>query len=208
MVSTRKKRQWNRRLLSQLDDSDRDVIIGISAGEIQENVVVNEGTNDRDFTVGTSSDNLLTNENTVNVKTLERCFIERIDKEMSDIVDTVEERIQNAILTAVDSIFAPKIELAVRSKNTSSGRDAISVAANSERGEHAGINDSFENASVNNNILHLSNVNDETRNNIPDGVKELLVPETRFDQQTHTHRSYFNYTFDLMRQTFSIQKQE
>ena len=54
MVSTRKKRQSNKRLLSQLDDFDRDMIIGSAVSERQENAVVNEGTNDRDFTVGTS----------------------------------------------------------------------------------------------------------------------------------------------------------
>ena len=57
-----------------------------------------------------------------------------------------------------------------------------SVATNSERGEHVGINASFENTSGNNN-----NVSDETRHNIPDEVSELSVPETHFDRQTHTH---------------------
>ena len=109
----------------------------------------------------------MTNENTVNVKTLERCFIESNDKEMSNIVDTVEERTQSAILTAIVSIVAPNIELAIRSMNASSGQDATSVTANSELGEHIGITAFFENASENNNVLHISNVNDETRNNIP-----------------------------------------
>ena len=76
MVSTRKKRQSNRRLLNQLDDFDQDRIIGNAASERQENVVVNKGTNDRDFIVGTSSKNTAVNESTVNVKTLERCFNE------------------------------------------------------------------------------------------------------------------------------------
>ena len=44
-----------------------------------------------------------------------------IDREMTNIVDTVEDRTQNAILTAIDSIVAPKTELAIRSINTSSG---------------------------------------------------------------------------------------
>ena len=173
MVSTRKKRQTNRRLLSQLDDFDQDKVIGNADSERQDNIVGNEGTIDRDFTVGTCSINITTNESTLNVKTLERCFIERIDSEMSSFVDTVEDRIQNAILTAIDNSFAPKIELAIRSINASSGRDVTSVTANSERGEHVGINASFENASGNNNILHVSNVNDETRHNIPDEVSEL-----------------------------------
>ena len=30
-------------------------------------------------------------------------------------------------------------------------------------------------------------MNDETRDNIPDEVSELSVPEKRFDRQSHTH---------------------
>ena len=189
MVSTRKKRQTNKRLLSQLDDFDQDMILGNAVSERQENVVVNEGANDRDFTVSNSSNNTAVNESAMNMKTLERCFNERIDREMSNIVDTVEDRIQNAILTAIENIVAPKIELAIRSINASSGRDVTSVTANSERGERVGINASFENASENNNTLRVPNVSGETRLNIPDEVSELPVPETRFDWQPQTHHT-------------------
>ena len=140
MVSTRKKRQSNKRLLSQLDDFDRDMFIGNAVSERQENAVVNEGTNDRDFTVGISSNDSIVNGNAMSVKTLERCFNERIDREMNNIVDTVEDRIQNETLAAIDNIVTPKIELAIRSINASSGRDATSVSGNSERREHVGIN--------------------------------------------------------------------
>ena len=34
---------------------------------------------------------------------------------MGHIVDTVADRIQNAILAAIDSFFTPKIDLAIRS---------------------------------------------------------------------------------------------
>ena len=124
------------------------------------------------------------------VKTLERCFNERIDGEMSNIVDTVEDRIQNAILTAIGNIVAPKIELAVRSINASSGRDATSVSANSERRERVEVNASLENASRNNDTLDVSNANDETRHNILDEVSELSVPVTHFDRQPHTHHGH------------------
>ena len=53
MVSTRKKKQSNRRLLGRLDDFNQDVNIGVVASEERENTVVNEGSSDRDFTVGT-----------------------------------------------------------------------------------------------------------------------------------------------------------
>ena len=110
MISTRKKRQSNRRLLSQLDDFDQDMIIGNAVSERQENVVVNEGTNDRNFTVGSSSCNSVVGGDAMNVKILGRCFNERIDREMSNIIDTVEDRIHNAILTAIDNTIAPEIE--------------------------------------------------------------------------------------------------
>ena len=205
MISTSKRTQSNRRLLIQLDDFDQDVIFGNIAGEERENVVINESSNDRGFIVDTSSDNLVTNEKTVNVKTLERCFNGGIDKEMSKIVDTVENRTQNAVVTAIDSIVTPKIEIAIRSINASSGRDATSVTANSERGEHVGINAFFKNASGNNNLLHVSNVNDETRNNIPDEVSEFSVPETRSDRQTHTHHIdiYQLFYYQLRKLEFS-----
>ena len=161
--------------------------IGNADSERPENIVVNEGTNDQDFTISTTSNNITINGSAMNVKTLERRFNERIDREISNIVDKVEDRIQNAILTSIDKIFAPKIESAIRSKKASSGRDATSVTANSERWEHVGIDASFENESGNNNTLHASNVNDETRHNIPDEVGELSALEAHFNRQTHTH---------------------
>ena len=114
MVSARKNKQSNSRLLSQLDDFDQDMIIGNAISGGQESIAVNEGTIDRDFTVGTSSNNTAINESTVSMKTLERCFNERGDREMSNVVDTVDDRIQNAILTAIDNVIAPEIELAIR----------------------------------------------------------------------------------------------
>ena len=78
MVSTRKKRQSWRRLLSQLDDFDQDIIIGSVAIEERKKAAVNKNNIDRDFTVGARSDNLVTSENTMNVKTLERCFFKRL----------------------------------------------------------------------------------------------------------------------------------
>ena len=195
MVSTRKKRQSNKKLLSQLEEFDQDTIIGNAASERQENVVVNEGTNHRDFTVSNSSNSTAVNESAMNVKTWERCFNERIDREKSNIVDTVEDRIQNAILTAIEKVVAPKIELAIRSINASSTQDVTSASATSEHREYIGSNFLFENASENNNTLGVTNVNDETRHNIPDEVSVFWVPETHFDRQAQTHHNDILYFF-------------
>ena len=90
---------------------------------------------------------------------------------MGNMVDTVEDRIQNAFLAARDSVIVTyKIVLAFRSINASSGRDATSVMAGSERGEHIVVTAFFENVSEKNNTLHEFNSNDETRNKILDEV--------------------------------------
>ena len=98
---------------------------------------MNEGTVDQEFTVHNSGSYLAANENLVKVKTSARFINERIDREMGTIVDTVENRIQNAILTTIFSIISPKIELAIKSINAFSGQDATSD--NSGRGEHKGL---------------------------------------------------------------------
>ena len=86
-----------------------------------------------------------------------------IDREVGNIDDTIQCRIQNAILTAIDNIVTPGIELAVRLIKASSGRYAAKVTANSERGERIGVIASSENVSERNNTFHELNANDETR---------------------------------------------
>ena len=187
MVSNPKKRQSSRRILGQLDNFDQDVIIDNAASERQENIMVNESTSDRVFTLAISSSNRVFNANAVNVTTLERCFNVRIGREMNKKVDTVEDRIQNAILTAIDGNVAAKIEHAIRSINAFPGRETTSVAAKLECKEYVVISASFENASGNNNIQKVLNGNYETPNNILDEVYELLLPEKRFDWQKYAH---------------------
>ena len=125
----------------------------------------------------------------MNVNTLERCFNERIDRETGNIVATVEDRIQNAMLTAIDSIITLKIQLALKSIHASCGRDVTSVMASPERGEHIRIFAPSENVSEGNNTLHVFNTNDETPNNIPDEVRELLIPGTHLDRQSDSHQN-------------------
>ena len=183
MVSTRKKRQSNRRFLSQIDEFDQDNIIGNAASDRQQNVVVNG--------VNNIASNLTTKEILVNVQTLQGCFNESNDRELSNMVDIVKDRIQNAISTAIDNIITnPRIELAARSINASCGRNATSVTANSERGERIWITASFENVSQRNNTLHVLNTIEDTRKIIPDEVIELSVPCTHFERQPHTHHSF------------------
>ena len=96
---------------------------------------------------------------------------------MSNFVDTVEDRIHNSILATIDNIITPRIELAVSSINASSGRDAASGTANSERGERVGTTDTFENISEKSNTFHELSANNETRRNVRDEVSDLSFQE-------------------------------
>ena len=60
--------------------------------------------------VGNSGSILTAKENVVNVRTLERCFNKRNDREMGVKVITVQDRIQKAILTAISNNISRKIE--------------------------------------------------------------------------------------------------
>ena len=176
-------------LLSQLDDFDQDVTVGDAVSSESQNVVVNSGSVDREFTVNSNDDIPTTNENTVNVQTLEKCLNKMNDRELGNIVETVEDRIENDILTAIDIIITSRIVLAPRSINASSGRGTASVTANSERGEHIGITASFEKVPDRNSTFQELNENDETRGKISDEVSEFSVPWTHFEWQSHIHHS-------------------
>ena len=103
MVSIRKKKLTIRRLLSHLDDLDPNVIFGNAVSDRQENVV-NEGTVDQESTASEFGDAI-----SVNVKFLGRCFLKRIHRGRVNIVHTVGNRIQNAILTAIVTFLLLKL---------------------------------------------------------------------------------------------------
>ena len=181
MVSTRKKKQQHQRLSCQIMDFYPDVFFDESVSSGRQIVVLNSGPADREFTATKNDSIQRFNENTMNVQTRQRCLTDRIDREMSTIVETVEDRIQNGFLTSIDIIITPRIELAVRLVNASSGPDTASVTANSDCGEHIRIIISFKNVSNRNNTLDELYANDETRGNMPDELSEFLVPRTLFD---------------------------
>ena len=79
--------------------------------------------------------------------------------------DTVEDRNQKAILTKIVNFITPRDEVAVGSRNATSGRDAAINTASSECGEQIEKTASFENASERDNTLHEVNTNDEIREN-------------------------------------------
>ena len=91
MISTQKRRQQNRRLLSQFDDFDQGVITDEAENRGRQSLVGNNGPIDRESTVDSNDGVPETNENKVNVQKLERSLTDRIDRELKNIADTVED---------------------------------------------------------------------------------------------------------------------
>ena len=174
---------------------DKEVSFVDAASNGQQSFKVKIGTVDQEITANESGNNSTPNEKTVNLQTSEKCFNESIGRELVNLVDTVEDTIQNAILTAMDIIIIPRLELAVRPMNVSSRQNAAIVMGSSEREEHKVISASFENVSERNNTLYEPSTNDESRRNVPGEVSELSVPGTHFDRQSHTHHRNKNYFF-------------
>ena len=86
----------------------------------------------------------------------------KITSEMSFIVNTVEDRIQNAISTFVNKIITLGIELAVRLMKASSGRDTANVMPNSGLEEQRVVTTSFEHSAEKKNTFHEFSLTDET----------------------------------------------
>ena len=100
MVSTRKKKQSFIRLFSRRDDFDQDVFIVNTAATRKQIFAVENSTFDREFTIDNSGFVPTTSENRVDFRRSESCFNGGTVEEMGNIVDTVEDSIQNATLTA------------------------------------------------------------------------------------------------------------
>ena len=117
---------------------------------------------------------------------------------MGNIVDSLEDTIQNAILNAINCIFTPQIKLAIMSINASSGRDATNFMANLERGERIGITAPLKNVSERTNTLHVFNTDNETRNIFRKG-KWIVGPRNAF-WLTTTHSSHYHIFLEFFSQ--------
>ena len=112
MNFTRKKKQQNKRLLSQLDESDVDFMIGQNNHEGQagsKTIVVD---------IGSSSINIegpnQVNSPQVDIHTLEEKIVSKVRCEVDNVGTTVKTRIQHANLIAMENLLFPRVELVMK----------------------------------------------------------------------------------------------
>ena len=58
----------------------------------------------------------------VDMYTLQEKIVSKIRSEVDSLMTTVETRTQDAVLTAIENLVIPRVELAMKSSNTFSGR--------------------------------------------------------------------------------------
>ena len=119
MFSTRKKKQQNKRLLIQLMETGADFMIGQSNHEIQTESKTNVA--DRHTSLNDTNDPTQVNSPQVDMRTLEKNIVTKIRSNVDSVMTTVETRAQNAELTVIENLILPRVELAMKSVNASSG---------------------------------------------------------------------------------------
>ena len=126
-----------------------------------------------------------------------RNIANKIRKEIDCVVAAVENRAHDAILTAMDSVVIPRVEMAVKSMTGLSERGRNSVSRNPYHREFSGnmaIRPLRAASSRMDSIINQDR-NDETGNcdNFEDA--ELLALKSNYAGKTHTLHRYFSVTY-------------
>ena len=125
MVSTRNKKQQNRRLFSQLSDSNANFLIGQKDHEAQ--IESRANTADRDNSSNNTNCRNQVNGSQVDMQALEKNIVSKVRIEEDSVMTVVETRVQDAVMTAIENLLITKGELATKSVNASSGHGVGTV---------------------------------------------------------------------------------
>ena len=103
---------------------------------------------------------------------------------------TVETKVQDAVLTAIENLVVPRVKLVMQSVNASTGRGVGSVVSHPDQGDFSGNIEGFQMtaSSIINSHTDLNSI-DETRGNITVEGGDLLVNERNLDQQARSQQS-------------------
>ena len=188
MDCTRKKKQQNKRLFSQLSGKETDLVFGQSNQD--------ERTESRSSMTyrGTSSDS--TSNPTqiiypqVDVHTLEENIVSKVRSEVDNVMTTIKTRVQDPVLPAIANLVIPIVELAMKSANASSGRSVDGNVWDPDQSDLPGNIEGLRMTASSRMHSHTDlNKIDETRSNFTVEEGDLMVNGKNIDRQKHTHHS-------------------
>ena len=102
MVSTQKKKQQNKKLLSQLSEPDANFVIGQSNHEIQTKSRVNVA--DREAPLKNTNDTTQINGPQVDIHTLEKNIVSKVRSEGDSVMTNIETKVHDAVLSAIENL--------------------------------------------------------------------------------------------------------
>ena len=113
-----------------------------------------------------------------------------MQSEVDNVMTSVKTRVQDAVLTAIENLVTPGVELAMKSANAHLERSVDgNVLKPDERDFLRNIVGLRVTASSTINSHTYLNRVDETRGNITVEEGDLLVNEKNIDRQTYAHHS-------------------
>ena len=116
------------------------------------------------------------------MQTLEKRYLDKVMCDMENFVDTVENRLLAAILSAMDILVIPLMEAALRTADASSTRNINSVVLDPDQHD---FSRDIHGLQITASSRYNSNTN--LKNIVEAG--DLPVTEINFDRETHNLRS-------------------
>ena len=124
----------------------------------------------------------------VDMHTLEENIVSKVRSEVDNVLTTVETRVEDAVLTAIENLVIPRMELAIKSANAFSGLSVDDNELEPDKKDFSGNIKSLQMTAWSKIDSHTElNRFDETRGNMTVEGEDLLVNERNIDRQTHTH---------------------
>ena len=122
--------------------------------------------------------------------TIEKNIVSKVRSEVASAMTTVETRVQDKVMTAMEKMVNLRVEIATNSVNTSSGRGVGIVALEPDQRELSGNFEGLQmtTSSKINSYTDL-NIIDETHGKTTVEGVDLTVNEKNIDRQTHNHHN-------------------
>ena len=118
----------------------------------------------------------------------EENIVSKVRSEVDCVMTKVENRVQDEVLTVIEILVIPRVELAMKSANVSSGRSVDGNVLELDQRDFLGYIEGLQMtpSSRINSRTGLNRIN-ETRGGVAAEGGDLLVNERNIDRQTHTH---------------------
>ena len=149
---------------------------------------------DRHTSLNDTNDPTQVNSLQVDMRTLEKNFVRKVRRNVDGVMTTVETKAQNAVLTVIENLVLPRVELAMKSVNASSGHRVGGAVLDPDGVDFSGNIEGLQLTTSNRINSHTDwNRIDETRGNTIVEEGDLSVNWRNIDRQTHTHHSSLNF---------------